>query len=59
MGFWQTYRLRLRRKRWRIRAWRKGGSLDPVMNRTKLIRPSDILVFSTFRNEDVRLPHFL
>lgn len=59
MGFWKTYRLRLRRKRWLVRAWRKGRQLDPVMDRTGMIRPSDILVFSTFRNEDVRLPHFL
>ena len=29
------------------------------MNRTAAIRPEDVLVFSTFRNEDVRLPYFL
>jgi hypothetical protein len=59
VGFWQTYRLRLRRKRWRIRAFRKRRELQPVKDRTALIRASDIIVFSTFRNEDVRLPHFL
>ncbi len=59
MGFLQTYRLRLRRKRWKIRAFRKRRDLTPVSDRTSLIRPSDILLFSTFRNEDVRLSHFL
>ncbi len=29
------------------------------MDRTQNIRPDDVLVFSTFRNEDVRLPYFL
>ena len=59
MGFAQSYRLRLQRKRWRIRAFRKRRQLTEVANRTAEIRPSDILVFSTFRNEDVRLPYFL
>ena len=59
MGFIQSYRLRLQRKRWRIRAWRKGRQLSSVTDRTAEIRPDDILVFSTFRNEDPRLPHFL
>jgi hypothetical protein len=59
VGFIQSYRLRLQRKRWRIRAWRKRRDLTPVNDRTSQIRPSDILVFSTFRNEDVRLPYFL
>jgi len=30
-----------------------------VANRTDSIRPGDILLFSTFRNEDIRLPYFL
>jgi hypothetical protein len=59
LRFWQTYRLRLQRKRWRLRAWRKGRELTAVTDRTRDIRSSDILVFSTFRNEDVRLPWFL
>ena len=59
MGFAQSYRLRLQRKRWRIRAFRKRRELTEVVNRTAVIRPSDILVFSTFRNEDIRLPYFL
>ena len=53
------YMLRLARKRWRIRAWRKQRELKPVLLRTSLIATQDILVFSTLRNERVRLPFFL
>ena len=59
LGLIQSYRLRLQRKRWRIRAWRKGRQLTAVNDRTPQIAPSDILVFSTFRNEHPRLPYFL
>lgn len=59
MGVWQSYRLRLQRKRWRIRALRKRRELEVVKDRTAHIAPSDILVFSTLRNELVRLPYFL
>ncbi|SHJ00675.1 glycosyltransferase family 2 protein [Wenxinia saemankumensis] len=59
MGAWQSYRLRLRRQRWRARAWRKRRELTPVTDRTDAIRRGDILVLSTFRNENVRLPWFL
>ena len=51
--------LRLARKRWRIRAFRKQRELRPVTDRTNLIRGDQLLVFTTFRNERVRLPHFL
>lgn len=59
LGALQSYKLRIQRKRWRIRALRKRHELSSVINRTKQINPSDILVFSTFRNEAVRLPYFL
>ncbi len=59
MGVWQSYRLRVQRKRWRIRALRKRRELSSAVNRTDQIKPDDILVFSTFRNEAVRLPYFL
>ncbi|MCC7319974.1 MAG: glycosyltransferase family 2 protein [Rubellimicrobium sp.] len=59
MGIWQRYRLRLQRKRWLIRAVRKSRELTPVRDNTARIRRSDILVFSTFRNENARLPWFL
>lgn len=59
MGAWQSYRLRLQRKRWRLRALRKSRELLPVSDRTDRIRRSDLLVFCTQRNEGVRLPYFL
>jgi len=51
--------MRLRRKHAHIRAWRKHFSLRAVRDRTRDIRAGDILLFSTFRNEHVRLPYFL
>lgn len=51
--------LRLSRKRWRIRAFRKRRELRPVVNRVSQIRPENILLFATLRNEKVRLPYFL
>jgi len=59
VGIVTTYRLRLARKRWLIRARRKRRGLHPVANRTHLIRPGDVLAFCTLRNERVRLPYFL
>ncbi|TMV82339.1 glycosyltransferase family 2 protein [Thioclava sp. BHET1] len=53
------YRLRLERKRWRLRALWKRRELTSVANRTGQIRRGDVLVFSTLRNERVRLPYFL
>jgi hypothetical protein len=51
--------MRLRRKRAKIRAFRKHFSLRPVSDRTGQIRPGDVLLFSTLRDEYVRLPYFL
>ncbi|CUH64882.1 hypothetical protein TG4357_01556 [Thalassovita gelatinovora] len=59
MGVWQAYRLRVKRKRFLIRALRKRRELKPVVNRTDQIKPGDILLFSTQRNEQIRLPYFL
>lgn len=59
MGAWQSYRMRLRRKRAKVRAFRKHFSLRPVVDRTDRIRPGDVLLFSTMRDEHVRLPYFL
>jgi Glycosyl transferase family 2 len=59
LAVWQSYRLRIQRKRWRIRAFRKRRELHAVADRTAAIKPEDILVFSTLRNERVRLPYFL
>jgi len=51
--------MRLRRKRAKVRAFRKHFSLRPVSDRTVQIRPGDVLLFSTLRDEYVRLPYFL
>ncbi|MDP5084805.1 MAG: glycosyltransferase family 2 protein [Yoonia sp.] len=59
MGIWTSYRLRWQRKHWRLRALYKSRQLVPVADRTKQIASDDILLFCTFRNEDVRLPFFL
>ncbi len=59
MGVLQSYRMRLRRKRAKIRAFRKHFSLRPVSDRTRQICPGDVLLFSTLRDEYVRLPYFL
>jgi len=59
LGVWQSYRLRLQRRRWRIRAFRKRRELSAVADRTSQIRTDDIIVFCTQRNERARLPYFL
>jgi len=59
LGVVRSYRHRLQRKRWRIRAWRKRREISSVVDRTGKIAPKDILVFSTMRNERIRLPYFL
>lgn len=59
MGIWESYRLRLRRKRWLLRAFRKRRELSPVRDRTAEIRPDQVLAFVTLRNERIRLPYFL
>lgn len=59
MGVWTSYRLRLKRRHRLLRAFRKRRELKSVKNRTHQIAPTDIIVFSTLRNELVRLPYFL
>lgn len=59
MGALKSYRLRLERRRWRARAFRKRRELTSVRNRTQQIGNRDILLFCTLRNERIRLPYFL
>ncbi|WP_127112965.1 glycosyltransferase family 2 protein [Shimia sediminis] len=59
MGIWTSYRLRLQRRRWLVRAIRKRRELRSIADRTKAIKKDDLLLFSTLRNEHVRLPFFL
>lgn len=51
--------MRWRRKRRIIRAARKSLELQVFQDNTARIRPRDILLVSTMRNEQVRLPYFL
>ncbi|MEZ5911074.1 MAG: glycosyltransferase family 2 protein [Paracoccaceae bacterium] len=59
MNVLRSYRLRLARRRWRLRALRKRRELTSVINRTGMIRKGDVLLFCTLRNERPRLPFFL
>jgi len=54
-----AYKLRMRRRRLLLRAWRKRGELESVCDRTQSIHSTDILAASTIRNEMERLPYFL
>lgn len=53
------YRMRLRRKQALWRAFRARRELTLVQNNTSRIRPDDILIICTLRNERIRLPYFL
>ncbi|PZQ97771.1 MAG: glycosyl transferase family 2 [Cereibacter sphaeroides] len=59
MNVFRSYRLRLARKRWRIRAWLKRRELSVARDQTAKIGTEDILLFATLRNERKRLPYFL
>ena len=59
LGILGSYRMRWARKRLRLRARIKSRELRKVANRTAQIRPDDILLFSTLRDEKIRLPYFL
>lgn len=56
---WAAYKLRWNRRALLARSWRKGRSLTRLADRTKQIRPDDILCFACMRNEAVRLPFWL
>jgi hypothetical protein len=55
----KRYALRLQRKKYLVRAWRKSRSLRVVVDRTDTIGSQDVLCFCTLRNEKVRLKYFL
>jgi hypothetical protein len=59
MGLITSYKLRLRRRRLLARAFLRRRQLTPVVDRTDGLRNKPILVFTTLRNERVRLPYFL
>jgi len=51
--------MRIRRKRRLVRAVRKSYELTVFQDHTAAIRPKDILLVATMRNEKLRLPYFL
>jgi glycosyltransferase involved in cell wall biosynthesis len=55
----RAYRLRVQRRVFLIRAFRRRRQLSPVTDRTDNIAPADILCFMTVRNEATRLPYVL
>ncbi|SFO94063.1 glycosyltransferase family 2 protein [Tranquillimonas alkanivorans] len=59
MGVVEAYRLRLRRKYRLLRAFRKRRELTARADRTPRIGRQEVLLFSTVRNERIRLPYFL
>ncbi|MCH2250904.1 MAG: glycosyltransferase family 2 protein, partial [Cognatishimia sp.] len=59
MGLWSTYKLRLRRKRYLLRARRKARQLTSVQDHTAQIKPGDTLLVCTLYNEAIRMPYFL
>ncbi|TVP71250.1 MAG: glycosyltransferase family 2 protein [Rhodobacteraceae bacterium] len=59
MGVLRQFRLRAERHAKLMRCVRKSASLRSVQNRTENLRPQDVVIFSTLRNELVRLPYFL
>jgi len=58
LGLIGSYRMRLQRRRWRLRALWRRRELTPVQDRTSAIRRPDILACVCLRNERVRLPYF-
>lgn len=59
MRLWDRYRLRLRHKRLRYRAFRKRRELTALVDRTRTFGRDAILLATVLRNECVRLPYFL
>ncbi len=59
MSLVTAFRLRMERRRWQLRAFRRGQELQSVVNRTQAIQRGDILAFLTIRNEKPRLSFFL
>lgn len=59
MNLKTLYRLRMLRRRHQLRGFLHRRELTPISDRTDRIAASDSLVFSTIRNERIRLPWFL
>ena len=59
MEAWRAYKLRWKRLRLLVRAFRKRRQIRVEVDRTDRIQPGAILAFVTIRNEGLRLPYFL
>ena len=59
MGAISALGLRLERRRWQVRAFRKGRDLSTIADRSGMVGPNAVLLFATIRNEKPRLPYFL
>ncbi|MBF9029357.1 glycosyltransferase family 2 protein [Rhodobacterales bacterium HKCCE3408] len=59
MGAIERYGLRLERKRYLVRAWRKARELELVVDRTFTIREDDVICALVLRDEKLRLPFLL
>lgn len=59
MGMMQSYRLRVLRRHYLLRAFRSRRSLTELSNKTAQIAPDHALCFLTVRNELRLLPYFL
>jgi len=59
MGVMGAYGRRLRRRRLLWRAWRHRRQIVRLADRTAAIRPGQVLLVATLRNERIRLPWFL
>lgn len=54
-----AYKLRMRRRRLLLRAWRKRKQIKQHSFKAPTFAPQDVLAFTTLRNEAHRLPYFL
>lgn len=59
MGAISALGLRLERRRWQVRAFRKGRDLSVIADRSGMVGPNAVLLFATIRNEKPRLAYFL
>ena len=59
MSLWESYKMRLRRRRKILRSLRKSRQLKTIQDHTDQIREGDVLLVSTMRNESIRIPYFL
>ena len=55
----RLFQLRAQRRWLNMRVYRKAAELTQIRNRCNAIKPQDILLFATVKDEYIRLPYFL